>query len=309
MNSPEPSWDLYRSFLAVLEQRSLSGAARQLGLTQPTLARHIAELEAHLGLTLFLRTPRGLLPTDAADTLGPHAAVIASATGALLRAASGTGKTLGGTVRITASEVIAAEVLPPILAQIRERWPGLEIELVATNVIQDLLRRDADIAVRTSPPAQDALIARSLGAITLGLHAHPSYLERRGTPKRLQDLQHHNVIGYDRISPAKRAILARLPGYEKIPFALRLDNDLAQLAAIRAGFGLGICQVALARRPPALTRCLRTVVDIQMPVWIVMHENLRSTPRCQAVFAALAEGMAQYVDAKPAHRGRRRKRT
>src|SRR5262249_45383383 len=131
MNRSEASWDLYRSFLAVLETRSLSGAARQLGLTQPTLARHVSELEEALGFELFVRSPRGLSATDAALALRPHAEALSAAAGALARAASGVGKTIAGTVRITASEVFAAEVLPPILAGLCAAHPALEIELVA----------------------------------------------------------------------------------------------------------------------------------------------------------------------------------
>jgi DNA-binding transcriptional LysR family regulator len=300
MNLPELSWDLYRSFLAVLQTSSLSGAARSLGLTQPTLARHISELEDALGFELFLRSPRGLSPTDAALALRPSAEALAAAAGALVRAASGVGETIAGTVRVTASEVIAAEVLPPILAALRQAHPALEIELVASNVVQDLLRRDADIAVRTGAPEQEALWVKRLGTITLGLHAHRRYLDRVGVPRRMEDLQHHSVIGFDRPTPYIRAMQARLPGFERIRIALRVDNDLAQLAAIRAGFGLGICQVAVARRDPQLARVLPTLFDVKMGTWLVMHENLRTTPRCRVVFDALARGMRGHLDQVPA---------
>ena len=297
MNTASPSWDLYRSFLAVLETSSLSGAARSLGLTQPTLARHIGELEDALGFELFLRSPRGLSPTDAALELRPHAEALSSAAGALVRAASGVGKTIAGTVRVMASQVVAAEVLPPIFATLRTEHPALEIELLATNVVEDLLRRDADIAVRTGVPEQEALWVKRLGTITLGLHAHRRYLDRQGVPRRMEDLQAHTVIGFDRPTPYIRGMLARVPGYERVRFALRVDNDLAQLAAIRAGFGLGICQAAIARRDPQLVRVLPTVLDFKMPTWLVMHENLRTTPRCRVVFEGLARGMRGHLDA------------
>jgi DNA-binding transcriptional LysR family regulator len=291
MNRPDPSWDLYRSFLAVLQTSSLSGAARQLGLTQPTLARHVSELEEALRLELFVRSPRGLSPTDAALALRPHAEALSSAAGALVRAASGIGDVVAGTVRVTASEVISAEVLPPILAALREEHPALEIELVASNTVQNLLRRDADIAVRTGPSEQEALVVKRLGTMTLGLHAHRRYLDRWGVPRRMEDLHDHSVIGFDRITPAIRRLLAEVPGFERVRYALRVDNDLAQLAAIRAGIGLGICQVAIARRDAQLVRVLPTVVDLKIGSWLVMHENLRSTPRCRVVFARLAEGL------------------
>jgi DNA-binding transcriptional LysR family regulator len=296
MNQPEPSWDLYRSFLAVLQTSSLSAGARLLGLTQPTLARHVDELEEALGVELFVRSPRGLSPTDAALALRPHAEALSSAAGALVRAASGVGKTVGGTVRVTASEVVAAEALPPILAALRDEHPELEIELVASNAVEDLLRRDADIAVRMAVPEQEALWVKRLGTITLGLHAHRRYLDRHGVPRRIEELQHHAVIGFDRMTPAIRARLPQVPGFERVRFALRVDNDLAQLAAIRAGFGIGVCQVAVARRDSQLVRVLPTVFDIKWGTWLVMHENLRTTPRCRVVFEALARGLRAHLD-------------
>src|SRR5262249_30586666 len=149
-----------------------------------------------------------------------------SAAGALVRAASGVGETIAGTVRVTASEVIAAEGLPPILAALRSEHPALEIELVPSHIIEDLLRRDAGIAVRTGAPEQEALWVKRLGTITLGLHAHRRYLDREGVPRRMEDLHHHSVIGFDRPTPYIRGMLARVPGFEEVRFALRVDNDL-----------------------------------------------------------------------------------
>jgi DNA-binding transcriptional LysR family regulator len=297
MNRREPSWDLYRSFLAVLQTSSLSGGARLLGLTQPTLARHISELEEALGLELFVRSPRGLSPTDAGLTLRSHAEALSAAAAALVRAASGVGKTIAGTVRVTASEVVAIEVLPPILATLRAQHPALEIELCPSNTVEDLLRRDADIAVRTGTPKQAALLVKRLGTITLGLHAHRRYLDRAGVPRRMEDLHHHSVIGFDRITPTIRGMLAQVPGYERVRFALRVDDDVAQLAAIRAGFGLGLCQVAVARRDPQLVRVLPTVLDFKLGTWLAMHESLRTTPRCRVVFDGLARGLRGHLDA------------
>ena len=130
MNS-EPSWDLYRTFHAVLREGSLSGAARRLDMSQPSIARHIDALETALGAKLFLRTPRGLSPTDAALELKPLAERLAATSAALRRTAEGGGGggALSGTVRISASEVVAVEHLPPILARMRQAHPGETIEL------------------------------------------------------------------------------------------------------------------------------------------------------------------------------------
>ncbi len=303
MNPEPPSWDLYRSFLAVLRDGSLSAAARSLGLTQPTLARHVAALEEAVGGALFVRSPRGLEPTDAALALKPQAESLEATAAALWRTASGLGDAVRGPVRVTASEIVGARVLPPILARLRARHPELVIELVLSNSLDNLLQRDADVAIRMVEPDQQALVVRKIGSIALGLHAHREYLERQGAPLDLADLSRHSVIGFDRPSPAIRAMAQRMaqrvPGFLETPFALRTDSDLAQLAAIEAGFGVGICQIPLARRNSALVRLLPDALELSMGVWVAMHEDLRSTPRCRAVFDGLVAGLSAYVAEVP----------
>jgi DNA-binding transcriptional LysR family regulator len=296
MKSREPDWNLYRSFLAVLREGSLSGAARVLALTQPTIARHIEDLESSIGVELFVRSRQGLSPTDGAAELRPYAEALAATTAAMTRIASGHGGTVRGTVRVSASEIVGAEVLPPILATLRERHRELEIELVLSNTVDNLLRREADIAVRMVEPAHEALVVKRIGTVTLGLHAHRSYLERAGRPRTLDALQKHSLIGFDRETPEIRSMRQRVREFEGIHFALRTDSDIAQLMAIRAGFGIGICQMALARRDPNLERVLPAAFQLKLGVWLAMHENFRSTPRCRAVFDALACGLKAHVD-------------
>ena len=295
----EPDWDLYRSFLAVLEEGSLSGAARALGLAQPTIGRHVDALEEALGEALFTRSAHGLDPTDAAEALRPHAAAIAAEAAALLRTASGRRGVVAGTVRITASEVIGVEVLPPILAALRRDHPGLVLELALTSTVADLLRREADIAVRMVEPKQEALLVRRIGEVRLGLHARPDYLDRCGVPDSLEALRHHALIGFDRETAAISAMRRRVRGMDRAIFALRADSDLAQLAAIRAGFGIGVCQVALAARDPALRRVLAARFDLLLPCWVAMHEAMARNPRCRVVFDALGQGLADYLRSQP----------
>lgn len=291
----DPGWELYRSLLSVLDEGSLSGAARALGITQPTVGRHIAALEKALGQSLFTRSPTGLLPTEAALGLRPYLQTLASTAAALQRAATGHASSVSGTVRITASEVMGVEVLPPMLQRIRVRHPELVLELSLSNAVQDLLRRDADIAVRMVPPQQSVLIARRIGRIPLGFHAHRDYLARAGKPRTLDDLRQHTLIGFDRESAFHRAMVKSLPWMRRDRFALRTDSDLAQLAAVRAGFGIGVCQVPLARRDPALQRVLARQFTWPLDTWLTMHEDLRHSPRCKAVFEALAEELAAYM--------------
>lgn len=290
MNS-EPDWDLYRSFAAVLREGSLSGAARSLGLTQPSVARHVDALEAAIGTTLFLRTQRGLSPTDAALRLKPHVEALVATSAALLRAAADHAGQVRGTVRISASEVVGVEHLPPILAELRRRHPALGIELVLSNSIDDLLGRQADIAIRMVEPVQQALVTRKVGAVEVGLHARRDYLDRCGVPETMEALAGYDLIGFDAQTPAIRAMAGRYPMLRRRLFALCADSDLAQLAAIRAGFGIGFCQVQVARRSPELVRVLEHDCAIELGLWIVMHEDLRASASCRAAFDALAAGL------------------
>ena len=294
MNSIEPSWDLYRTFLAVLREGSLSGAARALGLTQPTVSRHVEALEDTLGGALFVRSPRGITATERASELRPFAEALAATAAALVRAAAAHGAEVRGAVRLTASEIVGGEVLPPILTALRERHPNLVVELVLSNAAQDLLQRDADIAVRMFEPAQEALVARRIGDIAIGMFAHRRYLEQRGTPASLADLAGHALIGFDTETPALRAMLGAIPGLSRDVFTFRADSDLAQLAALRAGLGVGGCQLGVARRDPDLVRIVPEV-EFSLPMWLAMHEDLRTTPRCRAVFDGLVEGLGAYV--------------
>jgi len=211
----EIGWELYRSFLGVLKEGSLSGAARALGVAQPTIGRHIAALEKALGLALFTRSPAGLLPTEAALALRIHAESMESTAAALERTAASHGEGVRGVVRITASDMIGVEVLPPIVGRLHEEHPQLKIELVLTNRVQDLLRREADIAVRMTPPRQETLVARRIGQIELGLHATQQYLARHGTPKNITDLEQHSIIGFDQPSAFIRNLGKALPGYSR----------------------------------------------------------------------------------------------
>jgi DNA-binding transcriptional LysR family regulator len=288
-------WELYRSFLGVLREGSLSGAARALGITQPTAGRHVAALEEALGVVLFTRSQTGLLPTEVALSLRAHAEAMESTAASLERAASSQGEGVRGVVRVSASDVVSVEVLPPIVARLREAHPALKVELVSTNRVQDLLQREADIAVRMVRPRQEQLVARRIGNIELGFHAHESYLARHGTPRKLEELAAHSLIGYDQPSAFVRNAGKSLKVFTRDGFSLRTDSDLAQLALIRAGAGVGICQVALARRNAALVRLMPRTFSLKLDTWVTMHEGLRNSPRCRAAFDALVEGLSLYI--------------
>jgi DNA-binding transcriptional LysR family regulator len=292
---PGPNdWDLFQSLHAVLEAGTLSAAARLRGLTQPTLGRHIETLEQRLGSPLFLRSPRGLQPTDLALELKPHLHDMSAAASAAVRDASGAADSLLGSIRITASEIVGAEVLPPMLTSFRERHPGVVIELMLSNYNDDLSRREADIAVRMTPPSQSSLVAKKVGEINLGFYATAEYLERHGVPQSLADFEDHAIIGFDSPGRGIRDVPGLNMPISRETFTFRSDSDLAQLAATRAGFGIGVCQDGLARRN-GLVRVLPNFSLFTLGVWIVMHENLRGSRRMHLMFDHLVEGVTAYA--------------
>ncbi len=295
MADAEPNWEWYRSFVSVLETGSLSAAGRAMGMTQPTVGRHIDSLESALKLKLFTRSFDGFAPTDAALELKPYAVALASAAAALRRVASSHGDGVRGTVRLTASEVVGVEVLPPILTELRRQHPELVVELVLSNQVDDLLRREADIAVRMVRPTQEALVAKRVGGIELGLHAHKRYLADHGKPRAMAELRRHTLIGFDTETAFIRQVQARYPWFTRADLAFRADSDLANLAALRAGYGIGICHVALGKRDPSLVRVLPKDFAPMLDTWIAMHEDLRDSARCAVTFAALAAGLKDYI--------------
>ena len=290
-----PGWDELRTFVEVWRDGSLSGAARRLGLTQPTVGRHVDALEAALGLTLFARSPRGLTPTPAALALEPHVEAMAAAAAALGRAASGEAAADRGAVRVTASDIIGCEVLPPILAAFHAEHRGIAIELALSNRTADLARRDADIAVRMVRPTQSGLVARRIGSSRIGLYAHRDYLARFGEPRSLADLANHCVIGFDRDNSSFRGAGDFARALTRETFGFRCDNDLAQLAALRAGVGIGGCQENIARRMPELMAVLPNAFHYALEVWLVTREDLKATRRVRLLFDHLAVGLTNYV--------------
>ena len=295
----EPNWDLYRTFLAVLEHGSLSAAARALGLTQPTVGRHIDELQEQLGIVLFTRSQSGLVPTDTAIGLRPYAEALRSTAKALQRAASAERGAVQGTVRITAAEVVGIEVLPPILTGIRNSFPDLEFELVLSNLVENLLRRDADIAVRMVAPNQDSLIAQKTGTVEIGFYATRGYLAQSGWADchdkiDWSELVKLDLIGFDTKTADIRSIIERNQHLGSVEFDMRVDSNTAQLAMMRAGFGVALCQSHLAARSGD---CIRLIPEfsVGLDTWITMHEGLRDTLRCRMVFDALVTGMKSYV--------------
>jgi DNA-binding transcriptional LysR family regulator len=290
-------WTLLRAFLAVIETGSLSAAAQRIGATQPTLSRHIRELETQLGVTLFRRSAQGLEPTESGLALIEDAQAMGRAADALLLKASGRTESLRGTVRITASVVMSNLILPPIIAALRRDEPLIEIEIVASDQSQNLLRRDADIAIRMFDPTQGALIARKLGETPLGLYGARDYLERRGRPQSVDELPDFDLIGFDRDDTIIRNFQARGMAVSRHSFGVRSDDQVLGWHLLRAGAGLGFAQVKLADGAPELERLLPDLPLPSLPVWLVMHEEVRANARIRRVADALSEGLLAFLSA------------
>jgi DNA-binding transcriptional LysR family regulator len=284
-----PDWTLWQSFLAVAETGSLSAAARRLGLTQPTLGRHIAALEEALGLALFLRSPSGLVATPAARDLLAEAQGMAAAAAGLQRRAAELADGDSGTVRLAASDVIGAEVLPPVLADFARAHPRIAVELGLSNRPDDLLRREADLALRMFRPTQTGLRARRLGRITLGFYATEGYLARAGLPESAADLDRHILIGPD---SAERLAGVELAGRPLTPerFAWRCNNDLAAIALLRAGVGIGVLQAPIAARDPSLRRLLPDL-SFHLDIWLAMSEGLAASVPVRRLWDHLAAAL------------------
>lgn len=294
-------WDLYRYFLAVIECGSLSAAARRLLSTQPTVSRQIARLEARLGASLFTRSPEGLVPTDAALRLCEPAQAMASAVAAIQRSARDDGE--GGSLRITVPEVIGVEVLTPLLAEFQAADPGLRLELSIAEHNEDLLRREADLAIRMQRPQQDALLARGLGRSRLGLYAHRHYLAQHGTPNTREALAAHRLIGYDRHLGLHAHWQEQGFPLPIEALAFRSDCAMARLAALRAGLGIGLCHASLAAREPELVALAPELFGFELEVWLAMHEDQRQRSGLRRLFDFLAEQLPQRLQLASFSRG------
>lgn len=284
------NWTLYHSFLAVMEQGSLSGAARVLGSTQPTIGRHISELEKVLNVSLFVRTPTGFVPTDLAHALLPQAKHMESMAASMSRAAHRESDSIQGTVRLSASEIVGVELLPKVLAKLNQVYPKVLVELVVSDTPQDLLYREADIALRMFRPTQNALVTRLLGQVELGFFAHRQYLERQGTPQHFEELEDHTLIGFDTFADYMRSFADTFPlPLDRRLFQYRADNSLAQLALIRAGVGIGMCQKQLVSEQDEMIPLFVGQCSLSLEVWLTMHEDLKRNRACKAVFDFLGD--------------------
>ena len=290
-------WALVRSFLAVLDAGSLMGAARQIGAQQPTLSRHVAELESQLGTPLFERTGRGVSPTAAALAIADAARQMEQGAETLARTLAGQRDQATGTVRITTSMVAATYLLPPLLARLHAEEPGIQLELIASNQITNLLRRDADIAVRMVRPEQTSLVARKLGNVGIGAYAHDRYLRRAGTPRNPRELMDHTLIGYANDDIMERGFAALGLPLRREAFSLRTDDQVAYGRLVAEGAGIGFVAHYNTRHWPGVRRVLPMLAIPPLPCWLAVHREIRSSRVVRRVYDFLADTLPDALAA------------
>ncbi len=287
-------WNLVRSYLMVAEHGSTLAAARHLEVTQSTISRHLSELERQLSVQLFDRRKTGLVLTDKGHELLRHAKQMDNVADRLQTEAAHFSSAVSGTVRISASEVLAVDVLPYCLDKLLEDNPALQIEIVASNETSNLLSREADIALRMFPPDQQDLISRHLFDLPIGFYAHKDYLRKHGIPKTMDEFSAHRFIGFD-ISPlfiegAKRMGMK----FKREDFQIRTDSIMVQNQCAMAGLGLVVMQDQLAGKVPNLKKISLDFDLPQLPLYIVAQQELRASRKLRVVYDGLAEGLAGF---------------
>ena len=288
-------WSLIQTFVAVAQSGSLSAAARRIKSSQPTVGRQIKALESQIGATLFHRTAQGFDLTDHGQTLLPAAQAMAEAYRGLIMATAGQDAALSGTVCITASQIVSAYHLPPIIQSIRQSEPEIQIDLIASDDSRNLLYREADIAIRMFKPTQLDLITRHLGDLELGAFATRDYLAQRGPLTNPDDMDGHDFVGLNEHT----LIIDSMRGFG-IPakrdwFSVRCDDPVTYWRLVQAGCGIGFAQRSVARQDPNIVEISTDWPMPKLPVWLTAHEAIRHTPRVKRVWDLLVTGLGPLL--------------
>lgn len=288
----QPDWNQLKAFLETAETGSLSAAARKLGLSQPTLSRQVAAIEKQLGVTLFERVGKAMVVTSTGLALLEHARVMGAAVEELKLAATGQSQAVDGVVCISASEAVAAHLLPPVLRRLRQLAPGIVIDLVASDALSDLRRREADIAVRHVRPDQPDLIGRFIRDASACFYASRAWVDQHGHPRTAEQAAEHHFIGSDRSGRYLGYLRQHGLALQASNFSCYAENTMANWALVRQGLGIGAMMDDIAGTMPDVLRVLDDVAPVMFPIWLVTHRELRTARRIRLVFDLLAEALA-----------------
>ena len=294
-NAVSFDWNQVCAFLATIEEGSLSAAARALGQTQPTLSRQVTGLERDLGVTLFERSPRTMTLTEAGAELLDHVRAMGEAATRLSLSASGQSQAIEGHVSITATDMTATYSLPPVLMQLRDIAPHINVELIPSNDVRDLIKREADIAIRHGRPEQADLITTRVGSSSAHLYASQLYLARAGHPAKVDDLSTLTFIG---MSPIERFLpTVRMAGLDLKAenFKITTASGTALIELVRQGLGIGIIQRHTAKLFPELVPVLQDSISFPIPIWLVTHRELHTSRRIRVVYDLLKVSLAEML--------------
>ena len=287
------NWNHLRAFLTTADAGSLSAAASLLGQTQPTLSRQVAALEAELDMLLFERIGKQLELTQAGLELLEHLRPMQVAAEQVALTASGQSQSIAGQVKITASDVFSAHRLPDVVHALRHKAPDLQVEIIAANDIRDLMRREADIAIRHVQPEQPDLIARKLNDLPAHFYASQDYLAQHGTPMTLADMSRHDLISF---GSAKRMIEALAPlgmSVTERNFPCGSESGLVGWELAKRGLGIIPMSTILGDKTPEMVRVLPDIEPFMIPIWLVTHRELHSSRSIRLVFDTLAEFLSE----------------
>jgi DNA-binding transcriptional LysR family regulator len=284
-------WNQLRAFLETAETGSLSAAARKLGLTQPTLSRQVAAIEQSMGVTLFERVGKAMALTTTGLDLLEHARTMGAAAEALGMAATGRSQAVEGVVSVSASDAVAAHLLPPLVRQLRGQEPGIAIEVISSNALSNLLRREADIAIRHVKPEQPELIARLIREATASFYASEDWVKAHGHPRSAKEAAHLPFVGTDRSGQFLAYLCQHGLPLTEANFSCYADHSVAHWALVRQGLGIGAMMDEIARDTPGIVRVLDDLPPVRFPIWLVTHRELRTSRRIRVVFEGLAKGL------------------
>ncbi|MDP2074123.1 LysR family transcriptional regulator [Hydrogenophaga sp.] len=285
-------WNQLKAFLETADTGSLSAAARKLGLTQPTLSRQVAAIERQMGVTLFERVGKSMSLTPTGIELLEHARAMGAAAEALSLAATGRSQAVGGVVSVSATDAVAAHLLPPMVRRLREQEPGIAIEVISSNALSDLLRREADIAIRHVKPEQPDLIARLIREASASFYASEDWVRIHGHPRNAEDAAHLAFVGADRSGQYLAYLRQHGLPLSEANFSCYAEHSVASWSLVRQGMGIGAMMDEIARETPGVVRVLDDVPRVHFPIWLVSHRELRTSRRIRVVFEALAQGLA-----------------
>lgn len=290
----ELDWNLARAFSVTAETGSLSAAARKLGLTQPTLSRQVAALEAALGVTLFERVGKRLALTEAGHGLVEHARAMAAAADAMALAAVGKSQDVAGRVTISATEAVSAYLLPDVVARIRREVPQVTLVIVASDSISDLRKREADIAIRHVRPSEPELIARLVGQMTAHFYAAECWISRNGAPASVADLCDADLLGFEPVDRFCEHLQAAGIPISADAFRIVSENAVVLWEMVRRGLGVCMMLREIADLIPGIVRVLPDLPGTPVPVWLVSHRELRTSRRVRRVFDILDDELSRH---------------